>query len=235
RAGAGAHSLFPRGGEPLFLSRRDPLLASSPHGRRHSLRGPVGNPQRLLSRVLLSRLSDRLARPQESAKDPVRGPVVRGLPAPFSDRADRDASLSWRGELVAVDADHAAADLCLRLALLEFGRAADPEPQGEHSGGARSRLGGDGGHDQAVYTRLGPSAGPIAGGRARGMTLRPPPALSAQILGSIPLSPRDREEDHYITSGARNTRTGHARNRLRRMERSRQDHAHCPAHSGIES
>src|ERR1700729_4652135 len=41
--------------------------------------------------------------------------------------------------------------------------------------------------------------------------------------------------DCYIRIGAGNTRTGYARNRLRRMERGGQDDAHCPAHSGIES
>ena len=88
--------------------------------------------------------------------------------------------------MVAVDADHAAADLCLRLALLEFGRAADPEPQGEHSGGARSRLGGDGGRDQADYARPGPSVGPIAGGRTRGMTLRRRPPCKRKLLAQFP-------------------------------------------------
>ena len=46
----------------------------------------------------------------------------------------------------------AAADLYLRLALLEFGRAANPESQDEHSGGARSRAGGGESDDQAVFS-----------------------------------------------------------------------------------
>src|SRR6202042_2889262 len=83
--------------------------------------------------------------------------------------ADHHASLPRRQQLVAAHADHTAADLCLRLALLEFGRAADPGPQGGHPGGARSRLGGGGVYDEAGYARLGPSAGPTAPGRSWGM------------------------------------------------------------------
>src|SRR5277367_1300379 len=134
RAGKGSGSLVPGGGQSVSLPGQDSVLDLARRRRSDDERGSAANPKRRLSRSLPGRLPDRLAGTEASAKNPIRRPLVWGLSAPFSDRADDHASLSGRGKLVAAHPDGGAANPRLRLAVLELHRATDPEPQDDYFG-----------------------------------------------------------------------------------------------------
>src|SRR5271170_7131243 len=214
RAGRGSGSLVPGRGQSVSLSGQDSVLDLARRRRCDDERGSIANPKRRLSRSLPGRLPDRLAGTEAPAKDPVRRPLVWDLSAPFSDRADDHASLSWRGKLVAAHADSAAANARLRLAVLELHRAADPEPQDDYFGRNRLRLG----YGRTIRVDASSRTRAYANqpiGRRNRCGLRRPTARAEEAVSS-----RCRKSHRLSWAGRVNSEMGGRKERLGRCARS---------------